>query len=599
MMRPARMAPSQRYTLPAPMRGLVLNENISASGPQGARLMENWFPTEDGVRVRRGATRIASVTGAVTSMFSYEGASTSRLFAATESSIYDVTSYGDPDVVETAKVHSQTAGYYSTARMSTAGGDFLVAVNGADNAQLYDGSNFYPLLGVAVRMIAYDAKSAAFTKGETVTGGTSTATGVIVGERIDSATTGRLYLTGVSGTFQDNEALTDGATGAATADGADASAQAATITGVATSALSNVWAFKTRLFFIEKDTLKVWFLPVQSIGGAAADLNLAGVFRKGGALMFGATWSLDSGDGMDDRCVIVSTLGEVAVYEGTDPSSASTWAIVGRYDISRPLGPKCYIRAGGDIIIGTEDGAVALSQVVQKNPAALTASAVSLPIEPDWRASAAARTAYHWEAAQSSANGWAIVSQPTTTTGAEKRVFVVNLKTGAWAVWTGWDVIAMAERAGQVYFGTSGGAIQQAESGSLDDGSSYLCRFAMGYDHIQSVATYKHLHMARATLRANGAPKVGLSVSKNYEVDFPPAPAVTVVGDGDLWGTGTWGTASWYVSQKRTVFTNWVSLPRNAVVAALQVQILMGGGADPEIDLASIDLLYATGGMVV
>lgn len=64
----------------------------------------------------------------------------------------------------------------------------------------------------------YDAESGAFTEGLTVTGGTSSATGVI-STVIDYGTTGILYITGLSGTFVNDEAITDSSTGAAVLDG--------------------------------------------------------------------------------------------------------------------------------------------------------------------------------------------------------------------------------------------------------------------------------------------------------------------------------------------------------------------------------------------
>jgi hypothetical protein len=64
----------------------------------------------------------------------------------------------------------------------------------------------------------YDGQTGDFTVGLTVTGGTSGATGVIVRDE-DAGTTGTLYLQSVSGTFQDNEAITDTGTGAATVNG--------------------------------------------------------------------------------------------------------------------------------------------------------------------------------------------------------------------------------------------------------------------------------------------------------------------------------------------------------------------------------------------
>lgn len=67
-------------------------------------------------------------------------------------------------------------------------------------------------------LLSYDAQSGAFTVGDTVTGASSSATGVI-SEDHDAGTTGYLILTSVTGTFEDNEAITDTTTGAAVTNG--------------------------------------------------------------------------------------------------------------------------------------------------------------------------------------------------------------------------------------------------------------------------------------------------------------------------------------------------------------------------------------------
>jgi len=71
-----------------------------------------------------------------------------------------------------------------------------------------------------IRKLAYDAQTGNFTEGLTVTGTTSGATGLIIKDT-DAGTTGTLILANVTGTFQDNEAITDTSTGAAVANGAD------------------------------------------------------------------------------------------------------------------------------------------------------------------------------------------------------------------------------------------------------------------------------------------------------------------------------------------------------------------------------------------
>lgn len=66
--------------------------------------------------------------------------------------------------------------------------------------------------------LGYDAQTVNFTVGLLVTGGTSAATGIITADS-DAGATGTLTLSNVSGTFQDNEALTDSGTGSATVNG--------------------------------------------------------------------------------------------------------------------------------------------------------------------------------------------------------------------------------------------------------------------------------------------------------------------------------------------------------------------------------------------
>ena len=68
--------------------------------------------------------------------------------------------------------------------------------------------------------LKFDAKSGQFTVGLTVTGGTSGATGIIRRvEQMPNGTVGKLFLSDITLTFQDNELLTDTATGKAYADG--------------------------------------------------------------------------------------------------------------------------------------------------------------------------------------------------------------------------------------------------------------------------------------------------------------------------------------------------------------------------------------------
>ena len=95
-------------------------------------------------------------------------------------------------------------------------------------------------------------------------------------------------------------------------------------------------------------------------------IYLAGAANKGGKLLFGATWSIDAGDGIDDKCVFVTDLGEVLIFTGSNPSDAANWRQEGRYQIGAPLGMNAHMLLGGDLLIATVDGIVPVSQAIQQ-----------------------------------------------------------------------------------------------------------------------------------------------------------------------------------------------------------------------------------------
>lgn len=63
---------------------------------------------------------------------------------------------------------------------------------------------------------SFNTQTANFTVGQTLTGGTSGATGIILSQ-VDAGTSGTLTLSNITGTFQNAEIITDGAGGSATA----------------------------------------------------------------------------------------------------------------------------------------------------------------------------------------------------------------------------------------------------------------------------------------------------------------------------------------------------------------------------------------------
>lgn len=506
-------------------KGWVTNESLADQDRRGAIVLDNWFPTERGLMLRGGAAKVAKVGAAAKRVFTYEDASTSRLFVATSSAIYDVTAF-DPDAVPSADVSSLTGGDWSTQPISTSGGSYLMCCNGLDAPRVYDGSSW----------------------------------------------------------------------------------SSASITGITASALSFVWLFKERLFFIETGTLKAHFLATKSIGGAIGSdsgtgtLDLGAVFRRGGELLFGATWSLDAGDGVDDLCVFVTDKGEVAVYQGSDPSSASDWSIVGVYDINRPLGPNASMRAGGDLVIATEVGLVAMSQALQRDRAALGITAVSRPIEPNWQIHAQSSNAGQpWEIIKWTRENKAFVSIPHSS---DDETYVVNLTTGAWSRYTGWDVQHMATFGDYAYYADTAGDVYRMESGGTDGGANYVSRFCSAWDDFKSPARQKQIHLMKATFIALAPFTPKISMASDYTEDFPTPPnavgdqPVAAIWDSGVWDVSAWDDVSGSYADKKTVTTRWRSVSGQGDTFAPQVQITNGNNRRPDAELVRIDATYGMGGLV-
>jgi hypothetical protein len=371
------------------------------------------------------------------------------------------------------------------------------------------------------------------------------------------------------------------------------------LTGVNSATLSRVWMHGSRLWAIQKDTLDAWYLPVEQLGGEALRFPLGSVFKRGGELVIGASWSMDTGDGMDDRCVFVTDLGEVAVYQGNNPNDAAAWALVGRYDMGRPVGADT-MQIGGDLLISTEDGLVPLSAVLTKDPAELSVSAASRAIQLSWQRAVRLKDPLRpFLLAKIPGRDMGIVGLPN-----RKETFVCNIQTGAWCRFTGWDVQSIGTYSGSGYYGDSLGNVFLIEGAGTDGGQIYTARLAWQPTHLRAPGRVKQYHMARATFRALVAFKAKLSVATDYGRDFPPAPGVEVITDNEArWDVGLWDVSRWDDSsdseERVTATTKWRSLGRTGFSVSPQVQISSGSTRTPDAELVALDMVYDLGDMVV
>lgn len=486
------------------------------------------------------------------------------------------------------------------------------------------------LPGPVTYALNFDTQTANFTVGATVTGATSAAHGVIQSQ-VDVGATGTLYLRTVVGTFtagealtdplggsakvngtisvsdaglfQNNETLTDPLGGSARSSGLAIAYGIPPITGVDTSTLSHVNVYRSRLYFVERGTFSVWYPPVDTLGGAATEFVLNGIFLKGGSLLFTATWSLDAGDGVDDKLVFVTTEGEAAIYEGGFPG-LDNWNLVGRYDLAPPLGKNAVMRAGGDLLIATIEGIVPMSAAMTKDAAALSLAAITRTIEPEWKKEVLARSSLPWDMLKWPNHNMAIVALPTEAgtagTGPAPYCFVVNVQTGGWTKYTNWNTRCLGLFDEWAYFGTTGGTVLKAEASGSDDGSPYECALVWQFDQLGDVGPTHLVHQLRTTFLASVPFTPKASLSTNYVIKLPAAPPAAANNpSGSEWDVGLWDVAVWDAQGQKSVTTRWTSAGRTGFVIAPQVQVTCGQLLAPDAELLSLELTFEHGGLVV
>lgn len=362
------------------------------------------------------------------------------------------------------------------------------------------------------------------------------------------------------------------------------------------SAFSHVWLHKKRLWFIRKNTMSAWYLDTDALGGAATEYPLGSLFKKGGALLFGATWSADAGDGLDDFQMFVTTEGEVAVYQGQDVVFTD-WTLHGVYECGEPLSKNAIMKAGGDLLVATKDGLVPISSAVKRDRAALAMDAVSLPIEPDWRDYARLRPG-NWSIAKWPEKNLAFISLPQAS-GIDTDNLVVNLKTGAWGLYRGWSTSCCIVFGGALYVGLTTGEVCLAESGGQDITQPYYFLYAGLHENLGSVAAMKVAQMVRATFRHTTAFNANVAVTFNYVVEPGSYPAAASGESTNLWDVGLWDVAVWDATEAEQITTDWVSAFGQGFTLAPMVQITSGNATTPDVELVSEDLLYTIGDIVV
>jgi hypothetical protein len=368
--------------------------------------------------------------------------------------------------------------------------------------------------------------------------------------------------------------------------------------------LSYVCKYRNRFFFIGTKSMSLWYLPVNSVGGALTEIPLSGAATKGGYLMFATSWSIDAGDGIDDKLVIGTSEGEVLIFTGSNPADPNNWRQEGRYTISPPLGMNAHDNVGGDVLLLTVDGIVPLSQAITKSAGELELALVTRAIKRMWRDEVDAKRQYAWTIKKWDEFGGNFITTPGGLPG-NRYCIAFNNTTGAFARFLGYDAMCFMRLRADLFFGTQDGKIMQADRTGYDDGVPYVATLVGGWDAFQSGSQEVVWHQARAVFAApEGQPfEPQIAATTDFIVVIPPPPPPGPdPGLPEVWDEGQWDVARWdQPAPAKPVNRNtmWLSVGMTGFSHAPIVQITVAQQATPDVELIAIAATYERAGVNV
>ena len=308
--------------------------------------------------------------------------------------------------------------------------------------------------------------------------------------------------------------------------------------------LVDVMSHKGRLFWVQRDSLRVWYLEPFAIQGTANLLDLGPIFNKGGSLLCQGTWTLDGGSGADDLAVFVTTEGQVAIYQGLDPSDADNWALVGVYDLGLPLSRRSLIKYGSDLVLLTTDGVIPLSQALTLDRSKDDLVALTQKIHEAFEtASERYRNNFGWEMILYQKGTLAICNVPVAALSQSEQ-YVQNVSTGAWCRFKGINAFCWGIANDRPYFGTTDG-VAVWDEGYSDDTAGITGDILTAYNYFGSRGSLKKFESLQPVLRIASNLAPAMEVVTDFKDKVPTAVPTTIRTSGAPWDEGLWDVALW------------------------------------------------------
>lgn len=372
------------------------------------------------------------------------------------------------------------------------------------------------------------------------------------------------------------------------------------ITGVTTTTLRNPIVWKSRLWFIQNNTNLAWYLLVQSIGGAASSFDLSTIFRLGGSLQAIMTFSLASANSFDDYIGFLSTEGELAVYQGTDPSSSTAFSIVGVYRCGKPIGRRCWFKYGADAVIICADGLISVTKLISvgiQQPEDAVSYKIQNLINNDAQTYGAN---FGWEGVVYPLGNKLIINVPENTNSryhqyVQSTVAADKRGRNSWCTYgmitSPWNAATFCALGNKLYFGGNT-TVALADTGTNDNGSQIVGSVQPAYSYMKT-DKQKQYTMVRPLLQTTGNVTPVMSLNVDFQNSPPTGTPTFSTTTASLWNVALWNVSYW--STGPIIQKNWQTVSGIGFAATIYLQV---ASKLSTVDFLSVDYLLRDGSVL-
>jgi len=363
------------------------------------------------------------------------------------------------------------------------------------------------------------------------------------------------------------------------------------------------WTWKNRLWFLKHNSAVAYYLPISSISGALQSFDLSIQLVHGGSLTFALNWTYDSGRGIDDGLIFASTEGDVIVYQGTDPASITTFSLQGTWYVGRfPMGRRCFVSLGGDVLLLTEYGITKMSDLVSGR---LQGAALGNTEDPYYKLNpklggfvAKYLDSKYWFLTSYPTDSLMIIGAPYVDANTGQSLsFLLSVIPKAWATISQMDLLSGDLYYGKYMFGTRDGNVCQGfygfkdgvSSDGLDLGAEITARIQTPFNDLG----YNTLNKRLLRMKLYGLTDGMLAATVKWVPEYDLLTQLSTIGapsaDSSLWDVAVWDAAKWAAAQFPV--RRWIGIAG----FGKKLSLLMAVRGQGYVLLSDYEILYETG----